>query len=84
MQSANLLLPFLWESPFDNIIHVIKTASKYPWDAKVFYLGNFYKSEFVQVLTLTEFKLRIIISFFPVARKVLSPDAQSPELQDRA
>ena len=41
-------------------------------------------SGFVQVLALTEGKFGIIISFFPVARKVLSPDAQNPELQDGA
>ena len=37
-----------------------------------------------QVLALTESKLGIIISFYAVARKVLSPDAQSPEFQDGA
>ena len=39
--------PILWEAPFENIIHSIKTFSKYPWEANVFYFGNFYKSEFL-------------------------------------
>ncbi len=42
-----LLWPFLWEAPFDNIIYAIKTFTKYPWNANVFYLGDFYKSEFL-------------------------------------
>ena len=42
-----LMWPFLWEAPIDNFIYVIKTFAKYPWDANVFYLGNFYQSEFL-------------------------------------
>ena len=42
-----MLSPFLWESPLSNILYSLKSFSKYPWDAYVFYLGNFYKSEFL-------------------------------------
>ena len=42
-----ILWPFLWESPLNNIAYALKSFSKYPWDAYVFYLGNFYKSEFL-------------------------------------
>ena len=39
--------PLLWEAPLENIINSIKTFSKYPWEATVYYLGNFYKPEFL-------------------------------------
>tara|TARA_B100000315_G_scaffold94628_1_gene86982 strand:+ start:2137 stop:3795 length:1659 start_codon:yes stop_codon:yes gene_type:complete len=42
-----ILWPFLWEAPFDNIIYALKNFSKYPWGVNVFYLGEFYKSEFL-------------------------------------
>ena len=42
-----ILWPFLWESPFDNILYALKSFSKYPWGVNVFYLGEFYKSEFL-------------------------------------
>ena len=42
-----ILWPFLWESPFDNILYALKNFSKYPWGVNVFYLGEFYKSEFL-------------------------------------
>ena len=42
-----ILWPFLWESPLDNILYALKNFSKYPWGGHIFYLGNFYKAEFL-------------------------------------
>ena len=39
--------PFLWEAPLDNIAYVLKKLSKYPWGGQVFYLGDYFKSEFL-------------------------------------
>ena len=42
-----ILWPFLWEAPLDNITYVLKKLSKYPWGGQVFYLGDYFKSEFL-------------------------------------
>ena len=42
-----ILWPLLWEAPLDNIVYALKSFSKYPWGGYVYYLGNFYKSEFL-------------------------------------
>jgi len=39
--------PFLWEAPFYNFLYSLKSFSKYLWDGNVFYLGNFYKAEYL-------------------------------------
>ena len=42
-----IVWPFLWEAPFENILYSLKSFSKYSWGGNVFYLGNFYKAEFL-------------------------------------
>ena len=42
-----ILWPFLWEAPLDNILYALKSFSKYSWGGNIFYLGDFYKAEFL-------------------------------------
>ena len=37
--------PFLWSSPFTNLVKTFLTFSNYDWNLKVFYLGNFINAD---------------------------------------
>jgi len=33
--------PYLWNDPFTNFLHTLKTFSSYPWKGAIFYLGDY-------------------------------------------
>lgn len=39
--------PFLWANPLNNFIYAFSNMANYPWDASVFYLGEYHHSFFL-------------------------------------
>jgi hypothetical protein len=67
--TAYITWPYLWSAPFKNIIESIKVMSKFPWEGKVLFNGNYFYAgelprEYFPKLMGIQFTEPMIILFF--------------------